>query len=74
VSLALEMIGERNERVEELEADVAEMRAVFRSSLDAAATALHAALLRAGEEEPGRAAAAASGPALAAASGRGGGG
>jgi hypothetical protein len=66
------MIGERNERVEELEADVAEMRAVFRDSLDAAASALHAALLRAGEE-PGRAAAASGAqPARAAAGGQGG--
>ena len=32
--LALEVIGERNERIDELEADVADMRSIFHSQLE----------------------------------------
>lgn len=36
VDLSLEIIGERNEKVDELEADIADMKAIFREQLEVA--------------------------------------
>ena len=43
MDICLELIGERNERIEELEDSVAEMKAIFRSQLSLAADQLAAA-------------------------------
>jgi TATA element modulatory factor 1 TATA binding len=42
--VALELLGERNERVEQLETDVVEMKSIFREQLSLAADQLAAAL------------------------------
>jgi hypothetical protein len=39
-SMALELLGERNERIEQLEEDVAEMKRIFREQLSVAADQL----------------------------------
>ncbi len=44
VDICLELIGERNERIEELEDNIAEMKAIFRSQLSLAADQLAAAV------------------------------
>ena len=46
LEICLELIGERNERIEELEDCVAEMKAIFRSQLSLAADQLAAAINR----------------------------
>jgi hypothetical protein len=46
LEICLELIGERNERIEELEDSVAEMKAIFRSQLSLAADQLAAAINR----------------------------
>eukprot|EP00775_Hariotina_reticulata_P007626 gene7626-7828_t len=42
--VAIEIIGERSLRIEELEADIMDMKAIFHAQLEAAATQLHALL------------------------------
>jgi hypothetical protein len=42
--VALEIIGERSLRIEELEADIMDMKGIFHAQLEAAATQLHALL------------------------------
>ena len=44
VEICLELIGERNERIEELEDNIAEMKAIFRSQLSLAADQLATAV------------------------------
>jgi hypothetical protein len=41
LGLSLELLGERNERIEQLEDDVSEMKRIFHQQLDVAATQLH---------------------------------
>ena len=47
MEICLELIGERNERIEELEDNVAEMKLIFRSQLSLAADQLSAAAMQA---------------------------
>jgi chromosome segregation ATPase len=44
VDVALELLGERNERIEQLEDDIAEMKGIFREQLEECAQQLAAAL------------------------------
>ena len=46
VDICLELIGERNERIEELEDNIAEMKGIFRAQLSLAADQLAAAVRR----------------------------
>lgn len=43
LDVAVEIIGERSLRIEELEEDIADMKAIFHAQLDAAARKLEAA-------------------------------